>query len=581
MLRDIIHRHGARRVTIVITLVSMAASSGVTVVAQAIAGFSHFLFGAVIAAAIPMVALPVTLYAFLRLLDQLDRAEERSRESESRYRALFENAFAGIGIADTEERLVMANPRLAEMLEYSQEELRGMSLSQLTSPEEFARYRELTNRRKAGSRDRYETHMLTNSGSTIRVEVLASPLTDREGALTGVMAVVDDITAHREMEEEKATLEEGLRQSQKMESVGRLTAGIAHNFNNMVQAILGALELSLLEVPESLRPNLATALEAAVRSSDIVRQLTLFSHPKAGGEKQLVDLRSIVDSATDICRKTFDKRISLDVMTPSPLPSVYGVPSLLEQMLMNLLLNARDAIEEVGNRPKTIRIYVDMTDGGESHRPKRTAHDYVRVRVSDDGIGMDDETRKRIFEPFFTTKEIGSGTGLGLFTVYGIVEQHEGWIDCDSKSGQGTTFSVCLPVAGTPSGVPEPPVPAIGVDGEETILLIEDEEAVRTVTAQMLESCGYHVLLGIDGIDGLDVYDRHAGEIDLVLLDMSMPRMTGSEVLEELRAREADVKIVLFSGYPTEGERFEGEMVIHKPVKRDMLARYVREFLDA
>jgi PAS domain S-box-containing protein len=393
----------------------------------------------------------------------------------------------------------------------------------------------------------------------------------------------------RELErqiDEREVLEEQLRQAQKMEAVGQLTAGIAHNFNNLLQGIIGNIDLCLEEGAESLRPMLEDMGNAGFRAAELVQQLMVFSRQGVQTQYASVDTRELIGEVVGICHKTFDRRIRINLDETSMEAQVMGNRGQLEQVFLNLLINARDALLPHERRPPIIRVNSDViavqgngreAKAGTMQRPGS----YVRFCVEDNGEGMDAETRARIFEPFFTTKEVDVGTGLGLSTAYGIVRQHGGWIECDSKPSAGSIFSIFLPLW-TEIVDGEGETEEVGeLKGDETILVIEDEEMVRKTTILILRQYGYAALAAADGIEGLDVLRREEGGVDLVLLDLSMPRLSGAEVLVEIRALRPQLKVVLCTGYTSRERDFEGiSGVVQKPFKGEDLARAVRGALD-
>jgi len=387
--------------------------------------------------------------------------------------------------------------------------------------------------------------------------------------------------------DEREVLEEQLRQAQKMEAVGQLTAGIAHNFNNLLQGIIGNVGLCLEEASQALQPLLEDVEKAGFRAAEMVQQLMVFSRQGVQPLYAPVDTKPLMQEAVGICHKTFDRRIRIDLEETGLDARVMGNRGQLEQVFLNLLINARDALLSHESRPPIIRVRSDViaVEGSESEAEVETVHrsgSYVRLRVEDNGEGMDAETRARIFEPFFTTKEVDVGTGLGLSTAYGIVRQHGGWIECDSEPSAGSVFSIFLPLwTETVDGEGE--MKEVGeLEGDETILVIEDEEIVRKTTILVLQRYGYTALEAADGIEGLDVLQQEGERIDLVLLDLSMPRLSGPEVLAEIRALRPELKVVLCTGYTSTERDFEGIAgVVQKPFKGEELARAVRDALDA
>ena len=381
-----------------------------------------------------------------------------------------------------------------------------------------------------------------------------------------------------------ALAQQRLQQAQKLEAVGQLTAGIAHNFNNLLQANLGNINLAMMKGSPEVQGYLQDADAAAMRGADLVHQLMLFARAEVQEIPfESVDLGAIIADTVSLCRKTIDRRIELQVEIPTELPLVQADTGQLEQVLLNLYLNARDALEEV-ERPfpcvrTTARLVCQAGHGEDEER------DYVCVEVSDNGAGMDAQTRERIFEPFFTTKEVGKGTGLGLATAYGILQRHQGWIECRSQVGEGTTFSLYL-LAG--AGV-EPRVTAVSARalpdpprGTETLLVVDDEDLVRRTTAQIFADLGYQVLEAENGLQGLEVFGRHREELSLVLLDLSMPGLAGREVLRQLKAQAPRLKVIVFTGYIADPGEFAGRAeLVEKPFSLRQLATVVRRILDA
>jgi two-component system cell cycle sensor histidine kinase/response regulator CckA len=376
-----------------------------------------------------------------------------------------------------------------------------------------------------------------------------------------------------------------LLQAQKMEIVGELTVGVAYNFNNMLQAIIGNLLLAIEESPPPIQTLLQAADGAAQRAADVVRQLMVFSHQGNEASKEPVELTHVVYNVLEICRKTFDRSIEIIDAMPDNLAPVLGHAASLEQIFLNLCLNARDAVKDQKNQIPFIRIEArqeEITAFNDRQHPthQKSGH-YNCILVSDNGCGMDEETRERIFQPFFTTKEIGQGTGLGLSTVFGITSDHEGWIDCQSTPGLGTTFMIYLPLAPGTTLTPAA-VEGHGLShGSETILVVDDEEVVRKGIVGALEYFGYKTMAAVDGQQALEIFTERTDEIDLVLLDLSMPGIPGSEVLQQMRRLAPLSKVVIFSGYAADDQITEqANAVVGKPVSMTALTRTMRGVLD-
>ena len=388
---------------------------------------------------------------------------------------------------------------------------------------------------------------------------------------------------------ERLSLEAQLRQSQKMESVGQLAAGVAHDFNNMLTIIQGHSSslLARKDLPEAVSDPIQTVYFAAERAASLTRQLLMFSR-KNVMQSQPLDLREIVGQMGKMLHRLIGETITLQFHAPAELPLVLGDSGMIEQVLMNLSVNARDAMPGGGTLTITVapwhvdEAYLELHS--QAHIGK-----FVRLRVSDAGTGMDTKTLAHIFEPFFTTKEIGKGTGLGLATVYGIMKQHDGWVEVASEPGRGTTFDLFFPatneMASSVKAIIAPAaVPVVG--GKETILVVEDEPFLREMTRAILENFGYQILEAPSGRDALNVWHQHAGKIDLVLTDMVMPQgVSGAELAEHLLSQKPGLKIILTSGYTA--NEVSPEMLakvnaqfLQKPYSHSDLARIVRDCLD-
>ena len=395
------------------------------------------------------------------------------------------------------------------------------------------------------------------AGKSIPIEVIASAVREEDGTIRHWVLTIRDIS-------ERVALEEQLRQSQKLEALGTLAAGIAHDFNNLLTGILGNIELAALEAPAELQEYFDDARRVARRAADLVRQLLAFAR-KAPGTKQPLALGPVIKETTKLLAETTDRRISVEADVPPDLWVVEGDPVQMQQLIMNLCVNARDALMDClagaqcraakNKEPLAIHVAAGNLDAHREPLPFPGAPKgaYVKLTVSDNGPGMSEETKSRIFEPFFTTKEVGKGTGLGLSTVYGIVTQHGGYIRVNSEPGQGTVFEVFLPAVQetTPSvtGTETLPLEApkqVGV--KRTILLVDDEDSVRSYVAQVLRRAGYRVIEASNGREGIKTFQRHRDEIDLTVLDLIMPVMGGEETLAAIRELQPDAKVMMLSG---------------------------------
>jgi signal transduction histidine kinase/HAMP domain-containing protein/ActR/RegA family two-component response regulator len=386
---------------------------------------------------------------------------------------------------------------------------------------------------------------------------------------------------------ERNSLEEQLRQAQKMESVGQLAAGVAHDFNNILTIIQG--HSGLLMSRPNLSPAMTTSVQAvsfaAERATSLTRQLLMFSR-KQVMQPKLLDLKEVVTNLSKMLQRLIGETVLLSVKCAPKLPLIEADTGMMEQVLMNLSVNARDAMPRGGH----LVIQADPATIDENYVRMHTdakAGLYLRLQVSDTGTGMDAVTMKRIFEPFFTTKGT-KGTGLGLATVYGIVRQHAGWIEVESEVGAGTTFRIFLPASPRQEREPETEQTTIShvTGGHETILVVEDEPVLRDLAQLILQDCGYRVLEAGSGVEALTVWQKHKGDIDLLLTDMIMPDgLSGKDLAESLLTRKPSLKIIFTSGYNvddigTDLPDREKMKFLQKPYSRSTLARAVRECLD-
>jgi signal transduction histidine kinase/ActR/RegA family two-component response regulator/HAMP domain-containing protein len=387
---------------------------------------------------------------------------------------------------------------------------------------------------------------------------------------------------------DRLSLEAQLRQSQKMESVGQLAAGVAHDFNNMLTIIQG--HAGLLLANTALPPGLADSTQAiyfaAERASSLTRQLLMFSR-KNVMQPKLLDLREVVANMSKMLQRLLGEHIIMEFNPPAEIPLVQADTGMMEQVIMNLAVNARDAMPR-GGRLQIATSSAEVKAAYVKAHPEARPGMFVCLEVMDSGCGMDAATMARIFEPFFTTKEVGKGTGLGLATVYGIVKQHEGWIEVSSEPAHGARFSVYLPASGaavqarpTPANVP---IPVRG--GRETILVVEDEPVLRDMAHMILKDCGYQILEASSGVEALKVWERYRDNIDLVLTDMVMPEgISGMDLAQRLHGSRPDLKIIFASGYSmddidTQFVRKGHAAFLQKPYTHVSLAKAVRDCLD-
>jgi len=508
------------------------------------------------------------------------RIEQELKDSEERFRALHNASFGGIAIHD-KGLILECNQGLSEITGYTYVELIGMDMLSLIS--DGTRDKVVRNI-NAGYEKPYEAEGVRKDG-----EIYPLRLEARNIRYKGKdVRVVEfrDITANKRAEKEKEHLEAQLIQSQKMESVGRLAGGVAHDFNNMLNVILGYTELALqnMEKDDPLYDDLREILDAARRSSDITRQLLAFARRQTIAPRA-IDLNETVESMLKMLRRLIGEDIDL-AWEPGPgLWLVNMDPAQVDQMLANLVVNARDAIAGVGKVViETENVVLDEHYCAD--RPGFVPGDYVLLAVSDDGCGMDKRTINNLFEPFFTTKKVGEGTGLGLATVYGIVSQNSGFINVYSEPGQGAVFKIYLPRHAGET-VTEPLFTGMETPhgAGENILVVEDEPAVLKLADKMLTGMGYTVLKAPGPKAALELAKQHTGPIDLLVTDVVMPEMSGRELAEKLETIHPGLRVLYISGYTANviahrGILDEGVQFIQKPFNKSDLARKVREALE-
>ena len=524
--------------------------------------------------------------ALVRDVTDRERAEAALREREELLRQVIAHIPAGVFWKDRDSVLRGCNEQFARDHGFgSPSEVVGKTDMDLpVAPAEAARFaaddrrvmatgEQVLNAEEAQSRPGGKAYLLTSK----------VPLRDAAGAVTGVLGVYQDIT-------ERKRLEDQLRHTQKMDAVGRLAGGVAHDFNNLLTVINGFSDIALEALPDDnpARELIAEVRKAGDRAAGLTRQLLTFGR-RSGTDPRLVDPNDLIRDTQGMLRRLIGEDIVLSVaLAPDP-GRVWADPDQVQQVLLNLAVNARDAMP-AGGRLTIETQAVTLDEEYTRSRPDVAPGGYVLLAVTDTGCGMDAVTLARAFEPFYTTKEVGKGTGLGLSTVHGIVKQAGGHVAVYSEPGRGSAFKVYLPRApegvepdlvGEPAAAPDP-VPR----GVETVLLVEDEPAVRALARGVLDGCGYAVLEAADGREALRVAGDHPGPIDLLVSDVVMPHMGGQELADLLRATTPGLRVLFVSGY-TDRAVFRHELLaagstfLQKPFSPAALARRVREVLDA
>jgi PAS domain S-box-containing protein len=508
------------------------------------------------------------------------RAQDALRHAEIKYSRLVQTMTDGFAATDMQGRIQEFNPAFRSMLGYTDDELRRMTYQAFTPDQWHAFEGDIIARQVLPRQysDVYEKEYRRSDGTIFPVELRTYLIRDDAGLPSGMWAIVRDIT-------ERKKLQAQLIQAQKMEAVGRLAGGVAHDYNNMLSVIMGYTELVLerLDQQDPMHADLSEVLTAAKHSRDITRQLLAFARRQTISPKVL-DLNESVDGMLKMLRRLIGEDIDLAWRPATGLWPIKMDPSQLDQILANLCVNARDAIAGVGKITiETDKVILD--NAYCSDHAGFVPGEFTVLSVSDDGGGMDRQTLDNLFEPFFTTKGVGEGTGLGLATVYGIVKQNEGFINVYSEPGQGSTFRIYLPRhAGEAEETRmEPPDARINGRGE-TILFVEDEPAILMLGRKILENLGYQVLGAITPSEAIRLAEEHAGEVDLLITDVVMPEMNGRDLASQLQSLYPEMKILFMSGYTANviahrGILDDGVNFIQKPFSKDGLAAKVRATL--
>ncbi len=507
------------------------------------------------------------------------RAEGALAQAEARYEILFDNATDIIYSHDLEGRFTTVNNTAERLLGYGPHELIGRNIADLVAPESLALAREKISAKVLGVAEAtvYELEVLCKDGSRLPVEV-STRLIMGDGRAVGVEGIARDIRERRRLEDQ-------LRHSQKMEAVGRLAGGVAHDFNNLLTAILGYCKLLSTEIAsdEPIREDVLEIESAARRAAALTGQLLAFSRQQVL-QPQVLDLNATVSDIERMLRRLIGEDVQLVTRLSADLGRVRVDPSQIEQIVVNLAVNARDAMPR-GGKLVIETANVDLDRAYAARHVGMRAGPHVMVALSDTGHGMDRETQARIFEPFFTTKPVGKGTGLGLSTVYGIVKQSGGSIWAYSEPGLGTTFKVYFPRTADEDVPAEPLERAAAVPrGTETVLLVEDEEAVRTLACRVLEEAGYAVLPAATPEQALAIEASHPGTIHAVVTDVVLPGIGGRQLVERLAVRRNRLATLFISGYTDDaivhhGVLDAGTPFLQKPFTPDALVRKLREVL--
>jgi PAS domain S-box-containing protein len=528
---------------------------------------------------------PIGVRGLARDFTEGIHAGEALQESEQKYRTILETIEEGYYEVDIDGNFTFFNDSMCKILGYPKDGLMGMNNRQYMDRENVKKVYQIFNGvyNTGKPHKGFDWEFTRKDGTKRYVEASTSLMKDAEGQRIGFRGILRDITERKQTEEEKEKLQAQLAQAQKVEAIGTLAGGMAHNFNNLLMGIQGNASLMLLET-DSSHPNYGRVknIEKSVQNASRLTHQLLGYAREGGYEIKTISLKQLIKETSDTFAMT-KKEIEVHLKLGKDLFGIKADQGQIEQVLLNLYVNAADAMPGGGDLfLKTMNVtHEDMRGKPYEAKPG----DYVLLTVRDTGSGMDKETMERIFEPFFTTKGMARGTGLGLASVYGIVKAHGGYIDVESKKGHGTTFSIYLPASSEKVALKEVELPEKILKGKETILLVDDEDMVLDVGEQMLKKLGYEVLLAEGGREAIELYNKNRDIIDMVLLDMIMPEMGGGKTYDKMKEINPDIKVLLSSGYSVDGQATEilkrgCDGFIQKPFDMQGLSQRIRKILD-
>lgn len=515
--------------------------------------------------------------------------EQQLEKSQTEFQAIFSSITDAVIFVDPDRKVLMINPAFTELFGYTFDDVQGKTTEFLY--EDKAAFHEQGEKRynKNAEIDQplYETQYIKKDGSSFTVEILGVPVRNTNEMLVGFLGIIRDVTERKKNEEERNSLENRLRQAQKMEAIGTLAGGIAHDFNNILSAILGYTEIAREDCLDdsTIAHDLDQVIDACERAKNLVHQILSFSR-QADTESASFIPANLVLEALKMLRQTIPSTIELHHDIARDTNPVFADPTQINQILMNLCTNAYHALEKTGGKISVSLKEIILTEDELLHEFEIQAGSFIQISVTDSGPGIPPSIQDKIFEPFFTTKKVGKGTGMGLSIVHGIVKNIGGFISLDNENEIGTTFNVFLPVDKNATG----PVKSITLEtatlsGTERILFIDDEESLARMAKIMLERVGYQVTAKTNSIEALDFFKTQPDQFDLVITDQTMPGMTGTEISQEFLKIRPDIPIILCTGYSSLISKDKAEAIgiadfALKPFSRKNLTTQIRAVLD-
>lgn len=511
--------------------------------------------------------------------------EEALKESEKLFRAVFEAAPLGIAVTNSEGKFFEVNDSFHHIFGYTKDDLADMTLMDISHSDDRKETLRLSEEVYKGDWSFYQTEKryLRKDGQPVWTAVRATAIKDNGGKIQYWLNILEDITERKQAEEANKKLEAQLQHVQKMEAIGTLAGGIAHDFNNLLMTIQGNASLMLYDM-DIKHPHYETlrSIEKAISSGAKLTKQLLGYAMKGNYQVKPLNLNQLVEETASAISRT-KKDVMIHLGLSDELLSISADQGQMEQVLLNLFINALDAMPGGGKISLKSMNVTHENIKGKHYDPNPKPGNYVLLTVADTGIGMDKKTQERIFDPFFTTKEMGMGTGLGLASVYGIIKSHGGYIDVESEEGRGTCFSIYLPASGKKISETDDTATQI-IEGSGNILFVDDEEMVLETGVKMLKKLGYTVFESKSGTAAVEVYKENKDKVDMVILDMIMPQMSGGEVYDKIKAINPNVKVLLSSGYSLEGQATEilkrgCNGFIQKPFRLKELSGKIKEIL--
>lgn len=526
------------------------------------------------------------LKSVLEIAVHKQQADKKVRESEERFRALYQHAPLPYQSLDESGNLIEVNSSWMEQLGYSKEEVIGKSFADFLHPNWIAHFHDNFPRFKSvGEVLGVEFKMRKKDGSYIWVEFNGKIRRNRDGTFVQTHCVFNDITEQRRLQEEVKKQEEILQQAQKMESIGTLAGGIAHDFNNIMSIIIGNNELLSEELPDDspLRAHVEEIRLAGLRARDVVRQLLTFSR-RDDAQKIFLDISTVIQESLKLIRSIIPTNIDIKLNISENVDPILGNETQINQVLINLCSNAKDAIADTGGEIIIGLRNIDIKDPENDSNQRYPAKKCVELTVEDNGCGMEQDVLKKIFEPYYTTKEIGKGTGIGLAVTHGIIEKHQGTISVTSSPLTGTRFSIIFP-SHLEAITTQTQATRLHPRGNETILFVDDEEPLLNLGVHTLQGLGYTVKGYIDPTEALAIFQNNPNEFDLVITDMAMPNLTGDKLSTAILKLRPDIPIIICTGYSETLSREDASKIgitayATKPVNRSELATLIREVLE-